>query len=133
MSDALGKIEIHELAARYADLCDQGDWPGVVALYTPDGVFDAQSTYGRVATGHDDLLDFYKSFPLAVAHHPTSLHSTIDGESATVRMKMLVLFPRGIFSVNYDWRLRRAGDGWLIAHQGIAVQGKLDVPKPAPA
>ncbi len=130
MSD---KLEIHELAARYADLCDQADWPGVVALYTEDGVFDAQNTYGRVATGHDDLLDFYSSFPVAVAHHPTSLHSRIDGETATVRMKMLVLFPRGIFSVNYDWQLRLTGGAWLIAHQGIAVQGKLDAGKPTPA
>ena len=66
------KVEIHELAGRYADLCDQANWEAVVDLYTADGVFDAQSTYGRVATGRDDLLDFYKSFPIAVAHHPTA-------------------------------------------------------------
>jgi ketosteroid isomerase-like protein len=125
------KVEIHELAARYADLCDQADWDAVVALYTPDGVFDAQDTYGRIATGHDDLLDFYKSFPVAIAHHPTSLHSTIDGETASVRMKMIVFFPRGVFSVNYTWSLRLVDGAWLIAHQGIAVQGKIDLPKPA--
>jgi hypothetical protein len=128
--DALSKLEIHELAARYADLCDQAAWEAVVALYTEDGVFDAQDTYGRVATGHDDLLDFYKSFPIAIAHHPTSLHSTIAGDTATTRMKMLVLFPRGLFSVNYDWQLRLIDGTWLIARQDIGVQGKLDVPKP---
>ena len=131
MSDTLSKIEIHELAARYADLCDQADWPAVVDLYTADGAFDAQSTYGRVATGHDELLDFYSSFPIAVAHHPTSLHSSVDGDTATARMKMLVIFPRGLFSVNYDWELRRVDGVWLIARQGIAVQGKVDLPKPS--
>jgi ketosteroid isomerase-like protein len=125
----MDKLEIHELAARYADLCDQGDWEAVVALYTDDGVFDAQDTYGRMATGPDELLDFYKSFPVAIAHHPTSLHSTVDGDTATARMKMLVMFKPGLFSVNYTWRLRRVDGQWLIAHQGIAVQGKLDVPK----
>jgi ketosteroid isomerase-like protein len=127
------KLEIHELAARYADLCDRGDWPAVVALYTENGVFDAKDTYGRVATGHDDLLDFYRSFPVAIAHHPTSVHSTIDGERATARMKMLVLFRAGLFSVNYTWQLRVVAGEWKIAHQAIGVQGKLDVPKPAPA
>jgi ketosteroid isomerase-like protein len=125
----MDKLEIHELAARYADLCDQGDWEAVVDLYTPDGVFDAQNTYGRVAKGHEELLDFYRSFPVAIAHHPTSLHSTIDGEVATTRMKMLVLFKAGTFSVNYDWQLRAVDGEWKIAHQGIAVQGKLDAAK----
>jgi ketosteroid isomerase-like protein len=125
----MDKLEIHELAARYADLCDQADWDAVVALYTDDGVFDAQDTYGRVATGHDDLLDFYKSFPVAIAHHPTSLYSTIDGDTATTRMKMLVLFKAGTFSVNYTWQLRAIGGEWKIAHQAIGIQGKLDAPR----
>ena len=129
VSDQLHKIEIHELAAKYADLCDQADWDAVVALYTADGVFDAEATYGRIATGHDDLLDFYKSFPVAIAHHPTSLHSTIDGDTATTRMKMLVLFKAGTFSVNYTWQLRAVDGEWNIAHQAIAIQGKLDAPK----
>ena len=127
----MDKLEIHELAARYADLCDRADWDAVVDLYTADGVFDAQDVYGRVATGHDDLLDFYKSFPTAIAHHPTSLYSTIDGDRATARMKMLVFFGSGGFSVNYDWELRGVDGEWKIARQSIAVQGKLPAAKSA--
>jgi hypothetical protein len=44
-------------------------------------------------------------------------------------MKMLVLFKAGTFSVNYTWQLRGVGGEWKIAHQSIAIQGKLDAPK----
>ena len=46
-------------------------------------------------------------------------------------MKMLVLFARGLFSVNYGWTLRLVDGAWLIAHQVIGIQGKVDLPRSA--
>jgi len=122
------KIEISELAARYGYHCDRFDWDAVVAMYTEDGVFDAETLYGKVVVGHADLRAFYESLPQAVAHHPSSLFTTVrDDGTATAAMKMLVLFGRQVFSVDYDWELAEIDGTWLIRRQKISLQGKVSL------
>lgn len=128
------KVEISELAAKYGYYCDRFDWEQVVALYTADGVFDAESLYGKVVTGHADLRTFYESLPQAVAHHPSSLFTTVhDDGTATTAMKMLVLFGRQLFSVDYDWELAEVDGTWLIRRQTISLQGKVSLRESATA
>jgi ketosteroid isomerase-like protein len=124
------KIEIQELAARYADHCDHHAWQSVVDLFTADAVFDADAVYGRIMTGPAEILAFFEEAPAAVAHHPTSIHSSVEGpDTANARMKMLVLFKRNVFSVDYEWQLARVDEAWRIARQGSHVVGRLDLPK----
>lgn len=125
MTDLAAKQAIEEIAARYADGCDQQDWSAVLDLFEPDAVFDASSVYGQTMTGREELRKFFESAPVAAGHHPTSLYSTIDGDTASTRMKMMVLFRSGLFSVDYAWNLKRRADQWRIARQQITVVGKV--------
>jgi hypothetical protein len=128
------KIEIHELAARYADHCDHHAWSSVVDLFTEDAVFDAETVYGETWTGPVELMSFYEKAPVAVAHHPTSIYSSIEGpDKATAKMKMIVMFTKSIISVDYDWQLARVDEEWRIARQQITVVGRVDLPKPVSA
>lgn len=124
------KQEVSDLVARYADLCDQHDWKAVTALFTSDAVFDASTVYGKTMTGSAELLDFYESAPIAVGHHPTSVYCTDLTESEVVaRMKMIVIFRAGLFSVDYLWTLVPRGEGLAIAKQTISLVGKVSLPK----
>lgn len=130
--ETIGRLAIHDLVGRYADHCDQRNWAGVVDLFTPDAVFDARTVYGRTMTGSAELLDFFENAPDAVAHHPTSHWSEFDGpDRAAVRMKMLVIFRSGVFSVDYAWQVAVTDGVWKIARQEIALCGKVALPRVA--
>jgi ketosteroid isomerase-like protein len=120
------KLDIQELAAKYADYCDHAGWNQVVDLYTEDGVFDASTVYGKVYTGRTELLGFYEGAPSAVAHHPTSQFTDVrDDGTATSKIKMIVLFRRQAFSIDYEWELVQADDRWRITQQVITIIGKV--------
>jgi hypothetical protein len=119
------KLDIQELAARYAYCCDHANWDQVVDLYTEDGVFDASTVYGKVYRGRTELLGFYENAPSAVAHHPTSQFTEVrDTATATTMMKMIVLFRRQAFSIDYQWELARADDS-CTTQQTISIVGKI--------
>lgn len=120
------RLDIQELAAKYAYYCDHARWDQVVDLYTEDGVFDASTVYGQVYSGQAELRGFYENAPSAVAHHPTSQVTEVreDG-TATSSMKMIVLFPRQVFSIDYDWELAQAAGRWRITKQTITIVGKV--------
>jgi ketosteroid isomerase-like protein len=120
------KLDIQEMAAKYAHYCDHASWDQVVDLYTDDGVFDASTVYGKVYRGRAELLDFYENAPSAVAHHPTSQFTDVrDDATASTSMKMIVLFHRQAFSIDYQWELAQAGNRWKITQQTISVVGKV--------
>jgi len=120
------KLDIQELAARYAHHCDHPGWDGVVDLYTDDGVFDATTVYRAVYTGKEQLRGFYEGAPAAVAHHPTSQFTQVhDDGTATSSLKMIVLFHRQAFSVDYYWELASIDGQWKITKQTISIIGKV--------
>jgi ketosteroid isomerase-like protein len=128
------KIDIGELAAKYGHYCDHEGWDGVLDLFTEDAVFDASSVYGTTMTGKTELRQFFEGAPEAVAHHPTSLFTELGADgSALTRCKMLVLFRRQVFSVDYQWELVRHDGRWLIRRQTIGVVGKVRLAEGAPA
>ena len=120
------KIDISELAARYGHYCDHPGWDDILALFTDDAVFDASTVYGSVMTGQAELRQFYENSPHAVAHHPTSQFTDVhDDGTARTSIKMIVLFHRQAFSIDYDWDLVQHDGRWLIARQTISVVGKV--------
>jgi ketosteroid isomerase-like protein len=120
------KIDISELVAKYGHYCDHPGWDDVLALFTDDAVFDASTVYGKVMTGPAELRQFYETAPEAIAHHPTSQFTEVhyDGTAST-HLKMIVLFHRQAFSVDYDWELVQRDGKWLIRRQTIGVIGKV--------
>ncbi|MGW5147435.1 nuclear transport factor 2 family protein [Rhodococcus koreensis] len=130
MTDLSIKQAVNDLVAKYADLCDQQDWNAVAALFTPDAVFDAETVYGKTMAGTEELLQFFTSAPVAAGHHPTSVYCTeITDSAVTARMKMLVIFRSGLFSVDYLWNLVPSGSDLRIARQTISLVGKVTLPK----
>ena len=128
LAELSARVEIQEVAARYADGCDHREWEAVAALFTEDGVFDAKAVYGREVQGRAELAPFLGGLPAAAAHHPTSLYTTFSGEDhAVTRMKMLVFFRSATFSVDYQWDMAHTAEGWRIARQSIDVVGKVPV------
>lgn len=120
------KIKIAELAAKYGHYCDHPGWEGVLDLFTDDAVFDAADVYGKVMKGKEELRGFFESAPDAVAHHPTSQFTEIaDDGTAVSRIKMLVLFRRQTFSVDYEWNLVQQDGAWRINRQRIHVVGSV--------
>jgi hypothetical protein len=120
------KLDIQELAAKYGHYCDQPGWDGVLDLFTDDGVFDAETVYGEIWRGKDALRSFYENAPGAVAHHPTSQFTEVNGDgTAHSSCKFIVFFHRQAFSVDYYWDLVNVDGTWKIKKQTIAVVGTV--------
>lgn len=76
---------IRALDAEYCRLLDDGDWPALMRLFTPDGEFVGLN----LARGHADLLEFFGSLVnkglTAFWHHVTNLEIDVDGGTAFAR------------------------------------------------
>jgi ketosteroid isomerase-like protein len=76
---------VRTLDAVYCRLLDDGDWPGLAELFTPDGVFDGL----RRVEGHAALLAFFSGLAgtglTAFWHHVSNLEVSVDGDTASVR------------------------------------------------
>jgi ketosteroid isomerase-like protein len=89
VEDRLRRLEdveaIRTLDAVYCRLLDDGDWPALVQLFTPEGVF-----YGlRRVEGRADLLAFFAELAeaglTAFWHHVSNLEVAVHTDAATVR------------------------------------------------
>jgi len=69
---------IRQPDATYCRLLDDGDWPALVELFTPDGTFDGLA----VVTGRGDLLAFFRGLAsgglTAFWHHITNLEIAVE-------------------------------------------------------
>jgi ketosteroid isomerase-like protein len=110
---------IRTLDAVYCRLLDDGDWPGLVELFTPDGSFDGL----RRVTGRPELLAFFGGLAdgglTAFWHHVSNLEIDVQGDEASVRS--LLWQPCVVHGVphvaagRYTDRLVRTGEGWRYA------------------
>lgn len=108
--------EIRTLDARYCRVLDDGDWPALVELFTPDGAFDGLS----LVTGHDALLAFFSGLAdgglTAFWHHVSNLEIEVDRTRALVRSLLwqpcVVDGVPHVAAGRYRDRLVRTGAGW---------------------
>lgn len=121
------KLTIAEMGARYCDACDRQDWDAALDLFTEDAYLDASAVYGKTFTGHAEIREFFEAAPACLGHHATGFFSDLGSETrATARLKMLTLFKRNTFTVDYDWELVKVDGAWKIAKQSFKVIGKQD-------
>lgn len=114
---------IRALDAVYCRLLDDGDWPGLVALFTEDGVFDGLS---RVA-GRADLLAFFGGLADAGMsvfwHHVGNHEIAVDGDTATVTSLLwqpcVVAGAAHVAAGRYTDRLARTPEGWRYAEKKV--------------
>jgi len=106
---------IRNLDAAYCRLLDTGDWPALVALFTPDGIFDGLA----VVTGPADLLTFFSGLAdggMRFWHHVSNHEIEVDGDRARVRSLLwqpcVVDDVPHVAAGRYDDRLLRTAEGW---------------------
>jgi len=109
---------IRNLDAAYCRLLDDGDWPALVELFTPDGVFDGLS----VVRGHGALLAFFAGLAsgglTSFWHHVSNLEIDVDGDGDDAAVRSLLWQPCVVAGVphvaagRYADRLVRTPEGW---------------------
>ena len=119
VEDRLRRLEdvdaIRAVDAAYCRSIDTGDWPGLVALFTPDGTFDGL----HVVTGHGALLSFFSGLAgsgMRFWHHVSNHEIEVDGDAATVRSMLwqptVVDGVPHVAAGRYRDRLVRTAEGW---------------------
>lgn len=122
------KLALMEMGSRYCAACDRKDWDMALELFTEDAEVDAVAVYGKSFSGHADIRTFFESAPDCLGHHATGFYSDIDGASkATACFKMLTMFKRNTFTVDYDWDLVKVDGIWKISRQSFRIFGKQDL------
>jgi hypothetical protein len=120
------QFAVRATLARYCHRCDDGDLTGVVALFTPDGVFVHG---GRTARGAAELLDFFRhtqSRPSQRGKHVTVNAVLEPGVNGLVRVVADFVFLRfagdrlvpAIVGRYHDEVVRVAG-AWRIARREV--------------
>ncbi|MGD9795823.1 MAG: nuclear transport factor 2 family protein [Acidimicrobiia bacterium] len=125
------KLAVLELAARYGDHADHGEWAAFAQLFTVDGVFDATLVIGKVLTGRAEIEANFAADDVSVAHHPTNVIFERTGpDRGRARMKMLIIGATAVSSIDYDWELALIDGEWKIAHQRLVPMRVMRARRP---
>jgi 3-phenylpropionate/cinnamic acid dioxygenase small subunit len=111
---AADRIELHELAARYCDLLDARDWPGLATVFTEDAVFDLTDVDAGTLEGLDAIRAFMDGTTHPLAHLITNIR-VLDGEPVRLRSRVLAIAEdRRVRSGTYVDQVVRTAEGWRI-------------------
>jgi ketosteroid isomerase-like protein len=109
-------------AGRYADYVDELRFDDIVGFFAEDAVFEATAFNGAVLRGREEIRQFYVDAPRALGHFATGAYVVAsDDTTATVRMRMLVVFRKSLSAVAYEWTFIRDPRGWSIGRQAISL------------
>ena len=115
-------VEIQQLYAHYNYAIDDGDVEAYVALYVPDGTFNA-------FVGHDGLRTFMKGLPAGHRRHwNTNLLITPTAEGANGSVYLLLVDvgvrpPAITAAAQYRDTLVRTPDGWRFKTRTTRGEG----------
>jgi len=132
LTDRIALLEaraaVSEARALYAWHATRGEVEQMVALYEPDGIFEARTANGRERwAGHDAIRAYLRETVTPQVVIPL-IHNeivTVDGDKAVGSCAMAArtagpvaeMFPDG-FAGRYQDRLHRQSDGrWLFAER----------------
>lgn len=134
--------EIEKLKARYAAAVDGGwtgvvphDADGVLALFTPDGVWDSGAFGG--GEGHDGIRTFMGTgealMPFAF-HHITNPLIEVEGDRARGQWHAILAVtaedqPK-LHVGTYDDRFVRTSEGWRFERLSFTLAATTDLPSP---
>lgn len=118
---------ILNLLSDYCDRIDRYDVDGLVALFTPDGVYDFG--FGRLYGGPDELRSLFRRVEVyrATSHHISNVHLEIAGDRATARSALYAYHVRtSDGSAVHVWGqylddLRCRDGAWQIARRALRV------------
>jgi hypothetical protein len=130
------RVEIVELLVRYAHCCDDRDFAGAGACFTPD----AQAEYSgvRLPRGVEHIVAHLQPLAnLALTQHMVgSVSVRLDGDAATARSYAVAHLVRATADGHdvvhrglcYDDRLVRTSDGWRISDRRHRVLWSTSAP-----
>jgi hypothetical protein len=122
--DLESRIELHELAARYGDLIDARDWPGLATIFTEDAVFDTTGSGGGVVmqglAGIQQHMEVTNEHPLA--HLIVNIYVTEDNDSVQLHSRVLGILPdRRVGSGHYVDEVVRTPEGWRVRNRQFTM------------
>ncbi|MDG1661842.1 MAG: nuclear transport factor 2 family protein [Pseudomonadales bacterium] len=125
--ELLAKLTFTEMGTRYCNACDAKDWDAALSLFAEDAEIDATAVYGKAFKGHEQIRTFFSSAPDCLGHHATGFYSDMISDSKAIgHLKMLTMFKRNTFTVNYRWDLEKIEGKWLIKKQKFKIFAKQD-------
>src|SRR5262245_56784369 len=78
------RMELHEIAARYGDLMDFGDWKGLAKMSTDAAVFDATDLGMPLLEGLNAIRDHMDKSPNhPLGHHITNIYVEAAGNESS--------------------------------------------------
>jgi len=124
--DVADRLEIHELAARYANAIDDRDWDALAAVFTDDAVY-VLSGFGELDDRYEGvgairaLMESSESHP--VAHHVTNVVVSVEDGGVHMMSKIVGPGRRGrVGSADYHDRLRHEAGAWRIAERLVTLR-----------
>ena len=120
-----GRVEIHELAARYGIVIDDRDWDALGSVFTEDAVFVTTGFPGGDVRldGLAAIREYMQGARHPVAHHVTNVAVVEGNDGVGLRSKIVGSGRRGrVGSADYRDRLRPTPDGWRIAERVVTLR-----------
>lgn len=127
------ELAIHRLIVRYGLAVDTGDAERTAAVFTPEGVYDADVRCMRGRAEIADMVqsDRHQAMVGRCAHQIGPATVRVDGDRA-VAIGYSRVYLRdgdgiGIYRVSMNrWELERRDGSWLIAHRRTRILGHAE-------
>jgi ketosteroid isomerase-like protein len=116
----------------YCDFVDANRPDDVVALFTPDAVFDFG--FGRTFTGPAELRQLFGGLGRysATSHHLTNVVIDVAGDRAGARSRVLAVHLMAddgaplVLGGRYEDELARVGERWALARRTLRAAVEFD-------
>ncbi|WP_239345417.1 nuclear transport factor 2 family protein [Frankia sp. CiP3] len=132
--DTADRLALHEIAARYGDLIDARDWPGLAHVFTADAVFDLRDVGDGQLEGLDAIRRFMAGSQHPLAHHITNIYVTEDGGEPVLHSRVIgILHDRRAGSGRYTDTVVRTPAGWRIQHRVFHLHRRPSAEPGSPA
>lgn len=131
--DARDRLNVSDTLYRYCSTIDQKDYSGLRAVFTEDARmrFSANGVWNDWIEGADAIVAWVDKTTVgqAMQHHLLSVyHVDVEGDQASILAYLTshqstADNPNQVLQMSsrYRDRLRRAGDGWLIAQKELEI------------
>ena len=118
MSNVEDILELQRLQALYGHVMDARDWDGLDQIFTEDAVVDFQPFDLPRMEGLEAIRRDFAWIRHPFGHHVTNIVIDIDGDTATMRSKILAVLDDGTaITGTYTDGARRTPRGWRLTYR----------------
>lgn len=118
MDRIVDELALHRLQAVYGHLMDERDWDSLGTVFSEDAVLDFEAFGLGSMNGLAEIRRDFPGMRHPRGHHVTNIVVDLDGDTATMRAKLLVVLDNGTaVSGEYRDTAVRTAAGWRISHR----------------